>query len=226
MKRRDISTILLLAALTAFTSCEKEFNDNEKPVIVLTAPAEDEAVLPGSDIHFEVTFSDNEALASYKVNIHGAFDGHGHSTSATTGAGRAPIGADGLTVSSGGFTIGADGTTVSSGGFTTGADGALRGTGDATTRVGDATTRAAEDSVAFEKTWMESDFIALGEEPVSGKRSVTIHHHLIAIPETMNGKPLKEGHYHFIIYCTDQAGQESYIAREILISYDAEEHQH
>jgi hypothetical protein len=115
-----------------------------------------------------VTLSDNEALASYKVNIHGAFDGHEHS----------------------------------------------------------ATTRATEDSVAFEKTWMDSDFIVLGEEPIAGKRSVTIHHHLIEIPETVNGTPLKEGHYHFIVYCTDQAGQESFIAREIEISYDAVEHQY
>lgn len=168
MKTRKIPTILLLAAVAAFSSCAKEELDNEKPVIVLTAPEEDEAVLPGSDIHFEVTLSENEALASYKVNIHGAFDGHTHS----------------------------------------------------------ATTRATEDSVAFEKTWMESDFIVLGEEPIAGKRSVTIHHHLIEIPETVNGTPLKEGHYHFIVYCTDQAGQESFIAREIEISYEAEEHQH
>ncbi|MBK5194900.1 MAG: DUF4625 domain-containing protein [Proteiniphilum sp.] len=168
MKTRNIAITLLLAAVIALTSCEKEVTDNEKPVIVLTAPVEDEAVLPGSDIHLEVTLSDNEALASYKVNIHGAFDGHKHS----------------------------------------------------------ATTRATEDSVAFEKTLMESDFIALGEELIAGKRSVTIHHHLIEIPETVNGKPLKEGHYHFIIYCTDQAGQESFIAREILISYDAEEYLH
>lgn len=102
MKTRNIAITLLLAAVIALTSCEKEVTDNEKPVIVLTAPVEDEAVLPGSDIHLEVTLSDNEALASYKVNIHGAFDGHEHS----------------------------------------------------------ATTRATEDSVAFEKTWMESDFIA------------------------------------------------------------------
>ena len=254
MKRRNSVIILLFAVLTAFTSCEKELNDNENPVIVLSSPVEDAKIRPGSAIHFEVTFSDNEALASYKVNIHGAFDGHGHSTSTAAVTGRAPIeaggatgtygsfttGAAGATGTSGGFTTGVAGATVSSGGFTTGvagatfnsgslttgAEGVKTGTGDAATRVGVATTRAAGDSVAFEKTWMESDFIALGEEPVSGKRSVTIHHHLMQVPDSIDGRPVKEGHYHLTLYCTDQAGQESYIAREILISYDAEEHQH
>jgi len=240
MKRRNSVIILLFAVLTAFTSCEKELNDNENPVIVLSSPVEDAKIRPGSAIHFEVTFSDNEALASYKVNIHGAFDGHGHSTSITAVTGRAPIVAGGATGTSGGFTTGVAGATGTSGGFTTGvagatfysgslttgAEGVKTGTGDAATRVGVATTRAAGDSVAFEKTWMESDFIALGEVPVSGKRSVTIHHHLMQVPDSIDGRPVKEGHYHLTLYCTDQAGQESYIAREILISYDAEEHQH
>jgi|AGTN01.3.fsa_nt_gi hypothetical protein len=165
-----LASIVLLGAL-AFTSCEKEEVDNEKPLIDLIAPEEDEAFQPGSDIHFEVEFSDNVALASYKVNIHGAFDGHTHSV---------------------------------------------------------VSTRAEEDAVEFEKTWMESDFIALGEEPISGKRSVTVHHHEIEIPATINeggiAKPIKEGHYHFTVYCTDEAGLESSVTREIVISSDAEEH--
>lgn len=191
MKTRNIPTILLLAVVAAFTSCANEESDNEKPLIVLSEPAEEEAYAPGSSIHFVVTLSDNMALASYKVNIHGAFDGHTHNT-AVSGA----IRNDHAVSSNHGVEIYGIGT------------------------------RAATDSVAFEKTWLESDFIALGEIPIAGMRSVTLHHYRIEIPETVNGKPLKEGHYHFIVYCTDQAGQESFIAREIEITYDADEHVH
>ena len=162
--------ILLIAVLTVFTSCEKELNDSEKPVIVLSSPVEDAEIRPGSALHFEMTLSDNEALASYKVNIHGAFDGHEHSASATT--------------------------------------------------------RVSEYVQPFERTWLESDFIALGEEPIAGKKSVTIHHHLMQVPDSIGGRPVKEGHYHITVYFTDSSGQESFIAREIVIAYDAEEHKH
>lgn len=165
MKKRNSALILLIAVLTVFTSCEKELNDSEKPVIVLSSPVEDGEIRPGSAIHFEVTLSDNKALASYKVNIHGAFDGHGHRSSAST--------------------------------------------------------RVSEYAQPFERTWLESDFIALGEEPIAGKRSVTIHHHLMQVPDSIGGRPVKEGHYHLTLYCTDAEGQESFLTREIVIAYDA-----
>ncbi len=183
-----LMSLILLGAAT-FVSCEKEEVDNEKPVIRLIAPEEDEAIRPGSDIHFEVEFSDNVGLASYKVNIHGAFDGHTHSA-------------------------------------------AVQGTALGTNDSVDGTRAESDDteSEAFEKTWFESDFIALGDEPIAGKRGATVHHHHMTIPETItvNGivKPVKEGHYHFLVYCTDESGLESFIAREILISSDAEEHFH
>lgn len=83
---------------------------------------------------------------------------------------------------------------------------------------GHAAVRAAEDSVAFEKTWLDDEFVVAGEEPIAGKRSVTVHHRKIVIPTEINGKPIKEGHYHFMIHCTDRAGNESLAAREIVIS--------
>ena len=168
-----LAGIVLLGAV-AFMACDTENTDNEKPVITVMEPAEDEAVMPGSAVHFVVQFADNVALASYKVDIHSAFDGHTHNA-AVNGA------------------------------------------------IG---TRAATDSVAFEKTWLESDFIALGETPIAGKKQAYVAHQHIVIPSTVNGKPLKEGHYHFIVYCTDSSGQESFIAREIVIAYDAVEHEH
>lgn len=163
-----LAGIILLGAV-AFMACDTEDIDNEKPVITVIEPTEDEEVMPGSRLHFTVQFSDNVSLASYKADIHGAFDGHTHNA------------------------------------VVNGAIG----------------TRAAADSVAFEKTWLESDFIALGETPIAGKEQAYVAHQHIGIPATVDGKPLKEGHYHFIVYCTDSSGQESFIAREIVIAYDA-----
>lgn len=168
MKKLFLVSVVALATV-GFVSCEKDEVDNEAPVIKLIAPEDDEPIKPGSEIHFEVNFSDNVALGTYKVNIHGAFDGHSHNH---------------------------------------------------------AVTRIAGDSAIFEKTWLEQEFIAAGESPISGKRATMVHHHKIVIPTEINKKPLKSGHYHFMVYCTDKAGIESFTAREIFISYDAKEHDH
>ena len=165
MKKVFFTTVLAISAFV-FLSCEKESIDAERPVIKLIAPEEEEGIKPGSDIHFDAVLTDNVALKSYKINIHGSFDGHSHS----------------------------------------------------------AATRAAGDVVAFEKTWLEADFIQLGDEPIAGKKEARLHHHHMVIPAEIDGKPIREGHYHFTIYCTDEAGNESFIAREIEISSSAEEH--
>ena len=175
MKKKNVLflTSLILLGAAAFVSCEKEEVDNEKPVIRLIAPEEGEEIRPGSDIHFDVEFSDNVGLGSYKVDIHW---GEGHTHSATL------------------------------------------------------STRAGEESEPFERTWLESEFIVSGDEPIAGKRSVTVHHHHIVIPQTITvegvEKPIKEGHYHFMVYCTDAAGLETFVAREIVISSEADEHDH
>ncbi len=182
MKKSVIFLAVLTIATVGFVSCENENLDNEKPVVQIVSPVEDEMVRPGKDIHFEVELSDNVVLSSYKVNMHGAFDGHDHGK------------------------------------------GGTRYTKNLT----------ETDSVEFSKTWLESDFIALGEEPIAGMRNATIHHHHIEIPatitRTINGEqkemPLKEGHYHFIVYCSDESGQESFATTEIVISYDADDHDH
>jgi len=186
MKKSLLIAAIVLKAVFGLVSCESESLDNEKPVVKIVSPMDDELVKPGSGIHFEVELSDNVALASYKVNIHGAFDGHGH------GDGHDDMG----------------------------------------TRS--ATSRAVTDSVEFTRTWLESDFIALGQEPIAGKRNAIVHHHHIVIPatvtRTIDGEekelPLREGHYHFMVFCTDQSGQESFASTEIVISYDADDSNH
>ncbi|MEE3447749.1 MAG: DUF4625 domain-containing protein [Bacteroidales bacterium] len=65
-------------------SCNKEDdkNDLEKPVFVNTdaTPVEGGKYLPGGKIIVHQTFSDNEELGSFNIEIHNNFDGHSHST--------------------------------------------------------------------------------------------------------------------------------------------------
>lgn len=68
-----------------------------------------------------------------------------------------------------------------------------------------------------------------GEEPfffkksydISGLRNTHVHHHDVVIPE--NAAP---GNYHMVVYCTDAAGNQSLVARDIILSHDADEHHH
>lgn len=141
---------------TLFISCDENDGDTTPPVINLIAPAEGAVLKIGSDVHFDVEFSDNEMLQSYKVEIHNNFDGHGHN------------------------------------------------------RV----LKSAESTqnFSFNKSW-----------DISGQKNKKEHHHHIIIPE--NATP---GNYHLMVYCTDAAGNESYLARNIVLSHDGEEgnHQH
>lgn len=72
------STIVILS----FTACSDDDDngnlDTEKPVIVLNEPTDDEVFHAGEEIHLDADFSDNVALASYKIEIHSASDGHTH----------------------------------------------------------------------------------------------------------------------------------------------------
>lgn len=56
---------------------------------------------------------------------------------------------------------------------------------------------------------------------LNGLRNSHVHHHDIAISE--NATP---GEYHFVVYCTDAAGNQSMIVRDIILSSDAGSHQH
>lgn len=56
---------------------------------------------------------------------------------------------------------------------------------------------------------------------VSGQKTAHVHHHDIVIPA--NATP---GAYHLMVYCTDAAGNESYIARNIVLSNDVEDEDH
>ncbi len=74
-------SLLAVASIALFTSCGKDKEkDTKKPDIVLHGPEKDAKVQIGKGMHFEADFVDwGGKLASYKVNIHDAFDGHSHS---------------------------------------------------------------------------------------------------------------------------------------------------
>ena len=82
----EFFTVCLTAiSLLAFNACEKEKekekeSDTTKPEINLIEPANGDTLHIGDEhgVHFEAEFSDNEALASYKVDIHPNFDNHTH----------------------------------------------------------------------------------------------------------------------------------------------------
>lgn len=76
----------------------------------------------------------------------------------------------------------------------------------------DHTKAAADETVAF----------AFNRSlDVSGQKNTHIHHHEIEIPANA-----KEGNYHLMVYCTDAAGNESYVARNIVLSKDGATGEH
>jgi hypothetical protein len=154
MKTKFYVLTLALAATTMILATGCEDSDNTKPVIDLIEPADGDMLRVGSDVHFEMNLSDDEALKSYKVEIHHNFDGHGHESR-------------------------------------------------------DTPTPGDEEPFAFNRSW-----------EVSGKNA-HVHHHEIVIPE--NARP---GDYHLMVYCTDAAGNEAHVARDIVLSHEGGDHDH
>lgn len=81
MKYLNLLMVAALLIAVSFSSCKKDVDD-EVPVIA-EFTVESKTVAAGSEIHADVVFTDNEALKSYKIDIHDAFDGHGHGKTGT-----------------------------------------------------------------------------------------------------------------------------------------------
>lgn len=56
---------------------------------------------------------------------------------------------------------------------------------------------------------------------LTGMRNAQIHHHDIVIPA--NATP---GDYHLMVWCTDAAGNQTQVVRNIVLSHDVPEHKH
>lgn len=154
MKKRNLFCLALGAILPLFASCQKQVQDNERPVVELIAPAEGAHLKIGGEhgVHFEMKLKDNVMLKSYKLEIHNNFDNHSHESKAL--------------------------------------------------RHGD-----------------EKPFFLQKEYDLSGKKEDAIHHHDIVIPKTA-----KEGNYHLLVQVLDAAGNQTTVARNIVLARDAEDH--
>ncbi|HRK28180.1 MAG TPA: DUF4625 domain-containing protein [Chitinophagales bacterium] len=73
--------LVSLLAMSMFTvSCTKD-QDTEAPQIAefkINNATEEVVVAAGTAMNIALTFTDNEALQEWKLDIHDAFDGHGH----------------------------------------------------------------------------------------------------------------------------------------------------
>ncbi len=68
------------------------------------------------------------------------------------------------------------------------------------------------ESFEYNKVW----------EDVAGLLNKYIHHHEIVIPASA-----EHGEYHFMVYCTDEAGNELYVVRNVYIDEcDGHDHDH
>lgn len=87
MKFKLKSILTLFIAAVLFTSCSSDDDaalDTQKPTIAITEPNNDEELAPGGEVHFVAVFTDNVALASYKIEIHDDFDDHTHAQAKNT----------------------------------------------------------------------------------------------------------------------------------------------
>lgn len=161
MKTRLIYLFSLSTALF-LTSCSSDDDnvvDTQAPVIQINEPHDEEGISPGGEIHFDALFTDNVELASYKIEVHNAFDDHTHSV--------------------------------------------------------------VKQEDHQDNPWSYSEVFTI--EP--GKTSYIAHLH-IPVPELINDEPVSEGHYHFGVYVTDAAGNESQAFLELHIEEGHEGHEH
>jgi hypothetical protein len=77
MKMNLIKTSILTFALSlALFACKKP--DDIKPEITIESPSEGQGFAQNGNLIFKAKFTDDRELSQYKVDIHGAEDGHGH----------------------------------------------------------------------------------------------------------------------------------------------------
>lgn len=79
--KTTLKLFLPVIAAALVTSCSSDDNtvvDTQSPTIAVGEPHNEEEVAPGEELHIEAVFTDNVALASYKIEIHEDFDDHTH----------------------------------------------------------------------------------------------------------------------------------------------------
>lgn len=64
-----------------------------------------------------------------------------------------------------------------------------------------------EGKWSFQKSWTFE----------AGNTEKVVLHSEVTIPTEVEGQPIYAGEYHFLVYCTDKAGNEEFLAHEIVI---------
>ncbi|HCY73242.1 MAG TPA: hypothetical protein DHU75_03790 [Rikenellaceae bacterium] len=88
MGRSFFMNLVICATVVWALGCSKEGiqgKDMEKPQILdgdIPSPIDCEVYYIGDEIPFRYTFTDNDALGNFNIEIHNNFDHHTHSTSA------------------------------------------------------------------------------------------------------------------------------------------------
>lgn len=86
MRTRHLAVLSASCLSAIFASCSSGADpDTERPVIVSSADASPQgcqSFVCGASIPFRYTFSDNEELGAFNIEIHNNFDHHSHSTEA------------------------------------------------------------------------------------------------------------------------------------------------
>lgn len=69
---------LAVLSLISIVSCSDDEMDTQKPTVQILTPTNHQEIEPGAVINLKAVLTDNEGLASYKIEIHSGEDGHEH----------------------------------------------------------------------------------------------------------------------------------------------------
>ena len=69
-----------IISFLSIVSCSDDDSavDTTKPTIEIVSPTNDQEIEPGTTFGFKANLADNSGLASYKIEVHSADDGHHH----------------------------------------------------------------------------------------------------------------------------------------------------
>lgn len=82
--KKIIKLSFAFLGLVIISSCNSDDIDTTKPIIEIISPTNDQTILPESILNVDANLSDNVGLASYKIEVHPAEDGHEHKASQLT----------------------------------------------------------------------------------------------------------------------------------------------
>jgi len=76
--KRLLTPLYLLALGALGTACTKDDPDKTRPVIEVSAPVNTQELTAGQTFTVRIRLTDDQDLNQYRIEMHDAFDGHGH----------------------------------------------------------------------------------------------------------------------------------------------------